>query len=1091
MDEMITERAIAYVQALFSGDDRGDRGRFSVSGMSNKETENRPLSPLSPSHDASHALRVYRNTLTIAESEPACDVQAAALAAILHDADDHKFFQTNDNANARAFLLENHVAPERIEKICGIINSVSFSRNHGKAPDTLEGKIVQDADRLDAIGAIGVARTFSYGGEHGRPMKESIQHFHDKLLRLKDLMNTETGRQMAGKRHAFLETFLKAYNEESSPAGQAAIHPMRVFISYGHPESEICRRICQALKNRGHDPWFDAENLHHGLDWREEITLGLSKSDRVISCLSRHSVRDPGVCLDELSIAVGIKGGNIQTILLEDENKIIPPASLSHRQWLDMSEWRVKLAEGNAVFDPWFSGKMKQLYQVIESRESREFVGQITAIRKKLFVNYDTGKQNALLAQLFIGRKWLDKQVEAWLDDPDGSRLCILTGDPGVGKSAYAAHFIHRSPRIAAGLFCEYDRPLYSDPRTVIMTLAYLLACRLPAYRVLLAGILEEEKRLGEMNAAELFGRLLADPLGTCMIDGRHETLCIVIDGLDECGTVQQNALVEALGRYAFRLPPWLRILALSRDVASIRNPMEGAHHLELRGSQAQNMEDVREYFTAALAEKFASAPGWQDALRTMTDRSGGIFLYARLVANGILQGNLSLFDTDALPMGLSEAFSKWFGSAFPDPDEYRQNFRLPIGMLLAAPAPLPTEELCRLFGWNENELNDFLLRTEILLVHGQNAFRKETIAFSHKYISEWLDTPRAGQYRSSRRGALEYMAQGFYDLFTANAQSLTAYESLYLLSLLEQTGRTDELEKAGTSRDLYKNVFKAGDFCKDWSEYSLSLKCYQLAERIAGAAGAPGRDTCAACDRIGEILQTRGDLEGALAYYERSFEIRSQLKAAQPAAKSDSELSISLNKMSGIYQAKGDLEASLAYARQGLTLRQQLAISSGTPQARRIYAISCIKVGDLLQLSGEWEKALPYFDKSLEIFEQLDAESGTQISKRDLSVSYIFVGELKLKQEAFGEALAFFRKSLAIREALADEIGTPQTRRDVSVCCNWVGTAYQKLGNFTQAMFYYQKGFRIAEKLAAEVGTPQARRDLAISLEKIKGLPQ
>ena len=60
-----------------------------------------------------------------------------------------------------------------------------------------------------------------------------------------------------------------------------------------------------------------------------------------------------------------------------------------------------------------------------------------------------------------------------------------------------------------------------------------------------------------------------------------------------------------------------------------------------------------------------------------------------------------------------------------------------------------------------------------------------------------------------------------------------------------------------------------------------------------------------------------------------------------------------------------------------------------------------------------------------------------------------------------------------------------------MSVCCNWVGTAYQKLGDFTQAMFYYQKGFRIAEKLAAEVGTPQARRDLAISLEKIRGLPQ
>ena len=80
---------------------------------------------------------------------------------------------------------------------------------------TLEGKIVQDADRLDAIGAIGIARTFAFGGEHGRPMAESIQHFHDKLLHLKALMNTETGRQMAEKRHAFLEKFLEEYLEET------------------------------------------------------------------------------------------------------------------------------------------------------------------------------------------------------------------------------------------------------------------------------------------------------------------------------------------------------------------------------------------------------------------------------------------------------------------------------------------------------------------------------------------------------------------------------------------------------------------------------------------------------------------------------------------------------------------------------------------------------------------------------------------------------------------------------------------------------------------------------------------------------------
>ena len=165
-------------------------------------------------HDAEHSLRVYRNALRIAEREPFCDREIVALAALLHDADDHKLFSTGNNANARAFLEQNDVPPERIERICEVINSVSFSRNKGKRPGSAEAAIVQDADRLDAMGAVGIARTFAYGGEHGRPLEESVQHFHEKLLLLKDLMNTETGKNLAQKRHAFLETFLEEYREE-------------------------------------------------------------------------------------------------------------------------------------------------------------------------------------------------------------------------------------------------------------------------------------------------------------------------------------------------------------------------------------------------------------------------------------------------------------------------------------------------------------------------------------------------------------------------------------------------------------------------------------------------------------------------------------------------------------------------------------------------------------------------------------------------------------------------------------------------------------------------------------------------------------
>lgn len=159
-------------------------------------------------HDIEHSLRVYNNAMMLADTEPQCNRMIVALAALLHDADDYKLFKTENNRNTRSFLVKHQVDKVLVEQICEIINGVSFSKNRGIHPETIEGKIVQDADRLDAIGAIGIARIFAYGGGHGRSISDSIQHFDDKLLLLKSDMNTNEGRRIAETRHSFMETFL-------------------------------------------------------------------------------------------------------------------------------------------------------------------------------------------------------------------------------------------------------------------------------------------------------------------------------------------------------------------------------------------------------------------------------------------------------------------------------------------------------------------------------------------------------------------------------------------------------------------------------------------------------------------------------------------------------------------------------------------------------------------------------------------------------------------------------------------------------------------------------------------------------------------
>ena len=188
-------------------------------------------------HDWFHVERVYNNALLIAEDET-CDLQVVKLAALLHDVADSKFHNGDETIGpkiAREFLVTQNVAEETINHVIAIIENISYKGgNFEKEFHSKELEIVQDADRLDAIGAIGIARTFNYGGFKNRPLynpniqpnlnmsKEeyknseapTLNHFYEKLLLLKDKMSTETGKKIAKKRHNFMISFLSQFYSE-------------------------------------------------------------------------------------------------------------------------------------------------------------------------------------------------------------------------------------------------------------------------------------------------------------------------------------------------------------------------------------------------------------------------------------------------------------------------------------------------------------------------------------------------------------------------------------------------------------------------------------------------------------------------------------------------------------------------------------------------------------------------------------------------------------------------------------------------------------------------------------------------------------
>ena len=173
-------------------------------------------------HDYYHIERVVINARKILRTEQANSF-IVELAAWLHDLGDHKLHNGIDKSEEliSAFLKSLAVEQSIIDRIIEIVSQVSFSK--GNSPSSIEAEIVQDADRLDAIGAIGIARCFAYGGSKNRILyspdekekeNSSIQHFYDKLFKLKDLMNTESAKLIAANRHSFMEEYIAEFYRE-------------------------------------------------------------------------------------------------------------------------------------------------------------------------------------------------------------------------------------------------------------------------------------------------------------------------------------------------------------------------------------------------------------------------------------------------------------------------------------------------------------------------------------------------------------------------------------------------------------------------------------------------------------------------------------------------------------------------------------------------------------------------------------------------------------------------------------------------------------------------------------------------------------
>lgn len=568
---------------------------------------------------------------------------------------------------------------------------------------------------------------------------------------------------------------------------------LHVFFSYGHDRnSVVVERLMSVLRERGHKVWVDRERIDVGSEWRRRITDGILESDGVVSFMSRHSVRKPGVCLDELRIALCVRNADVKTVLLESEREVDPPASLASRQWLDMSDWKEHFDAGGADWDAWFGSKADELVACLESPESVSFHGELEELRSVLQPLPYGNREFDLMQRDFFGRLWLLDRVQAW-EESDGQRVFVLWGVPGSGKSSFASHLAHFDPSVAATVFFEYGRAELASFDSVTRLLSYQLASKLPDYRAQLLYVVRNRRtEVDYLHDESLFDLVVGNPLRNS-VDGERATTVVVLDAADELAELNPVLLPRLLAKL-YELPDWMRLLVTSRQDPGIEALFDGPAGVTLGLTGTDEADADIAGYLAPWVNDMATA-------QRLARSCEGSFLYAVMLREQLETGRLTADEALGLTGGLSAFYLLNFVRRFADRADYAAV--RPALELIMGSSMLPRQFLCDALGYDSYDflafrraIGSFVVLNSVELWPGPE--RKQVMGLVHKSLADWLADERlAGEFYVDARSGKVLLGEFFTRLIRDGG--LEAYglpEQFYVrrntASLLVDGGRYD-----------------------------------------------------------------------------------------------------------------------------------------------------------------------------------------------------------------------------------------------------------------------------------------------------------
>jgi len=774
-----------------------------------------------------------------------------------------------------------------------------------------------------------------------------------------------------------------------------ATKPKRIFFSYGHDANrELVDRFKADLEARGHQVWIDYKEIGSWDDWKGTITRGIHDAEMAIAFLSIHSTRDPGVCRNEVAMALQ-HFGKVYPVLVEQVPLESIPVTVAHLQWPDLSRWREFRDQEDLDFERFYEEKFLEIVSRVEGEAGR-FASEAEVLRRVLNPSGFEGRFARHLAG-FTGREWVFEAYEHWLDHQPSSRVFWVKAGPGFGKTALAVQMANRHRAAIVGTwFCDHQSVELRDPLRALQTIAYQLALRWDDYRVRLLPRLglfadsaperieEARKELAKKSLHDLFSFLISEPMAGLI--WREHKLVILVDALDEGAEADGTNPLAALisGRF-LELPEWIGFVVTSRPDASVVPYLQGFKPFAIEAGDARNTADLQAYCEAQVGPMLPTE-NRERLCALLVDKSEGMMLYLRLVAEGLREGTLEADGLETLESGLPGLHSRYH-AAFEA--RFRKDFQETVQPLLrlvmAAPGPIPMDLVAEVLGWDrETAVRARTLVGSYLFEDGGG------LSLFHKTVGEWLASESTATFYTNPEPAGKMLGEFLWVCFVErveNEHGLTdkirweAFVGDWVPMLLDLTDRNEDwdgiynlalwfTEKINwnAAEALYRRILDGfgkvngpehpdtllivnnlGLLMRDKGNYDESeLLCRRASEGREKSLGLEHPDTLGSINNLGYVLMDKGHYDEA----ERLFYCALDGYIKSLGTEHPDTLEV-YNNLGVLLKHKGDYDGAEVFCRRALDGKEK---SLGLEHPDTLGSIT--NLGNLLSAKGDYDEA-------------------------------------------------------------------------------------------------------------------------------------